>query len=92
MNYSYFKIIDDFIVIIHDEKDEEVAYSTVDEQGKFYFSGIEPGKYTLKLDDSFINSNALENYENKSILNIKIPYTYKDFVDIDNLELVYKMN
>lgn len=86
------KNINDFIVVIHDEKDEEVAYSTVDEQGKFYFSGIEPGKYTLKLDDSFINSNALENYENKSILNIEIPYTYKDFVDINNLELVYKMN
>lgn len=86
------KNINDFIVVIHDEKDEEVAYSTVDDKGKFYFSGIEPGKYTLKLDDSFINSNALENYENKSVLNVDIPYTYKSFVDINDLELVYKMN
>lgn len=84
------KNIKDFIVVINNEKNEEVAYSTVDSQGKFYFSGIEPGKYIIKLDDSFINSNALEDFENKSLLNIDIPYTYKDFVDLNNLELVYK--
>lgn len=86
------KNITDFIVVIHNEKDEEAAYSTVDEQGKFYFSGIEPGKYTIKLDESFINSNALENFEDKSVLNIDIPYTYKNFVDINDLKLIYKMN
>lgn len=86
------KNIDNFIVVILDENDEEVAYSTVNEHGKFYFSGIEPGEYRIKLDDSFINSNALENFEDKSSINISIPYIYKNFVDINNLELVYKMN
>ena len=84
------KNIDDFIVVLNNEQGEEVSYSTVDEYGKFYFSGIAPGKYKLKLDDSFINSNSLENYENKSVLDIDIPYGYKKFVDINNLELIYK--
>lgn len=86
------KNINDFIVVMHDENDEEVSYSTVDEQGNFYFSGVEPGKYTIKLDDSFISSNGLDNYEDKSIINVDIPYTYKEFVDINDLKLVYKMN
>lgn len=86
------KNIDEFIVVINNEKGEEVAYSTVNSNGDFNFSGIEPGNYTIKLDESFINSNALENIENKSILNVEIPYTYKKFIDIRNLELLYKMN
>ncbi len=51
---------------------------------------ISPGNYKIKLDDSFIYSNSLESYENKSELNVNIPYEYKRFVDINNLELVYK--
>ena len=86
------KQIDEFIVVLNDEEGKEIAYSTVNSNGDFTFSGIEPGKYIIKLDDSFINSNALENYEDKSILKINIPYTYKKFVDITNLELIYKMN
>ena len=46
--------------------------------------------YKIKLDDNFIYSNSLENYENKSELSINIPYEYKKFIDINNLELVYK--
>lgn len=82
--------IEDFIIVINNEKGEEVSYSTVDEYGNFYFSGISPGNYKIKLDDSFIYSNSLENYENKSELSINIPYEYKKFIDIDNLELIYK--
>ena len=82
--------IEDFIIVLNDEKGEEISYSTVDEYGNFYFSGISPGNYKIKLDDSFIYSNSLENYDNKSELNINIPYEYKKFIDIDNLELVYK--
>ncbi len=95
------KIVDDFgrtlniaefIVVLNDENGEETAYSTVDESGNFYFSGIEPGKYSLKLDDSFINANALQEFEGKSNIPVDIPYTYEDFVDINDLELVYKVN
>lgn len=91
-DFNRTKKIDEFIVVINNEQGEEAAYSTVNSNGDFSFSGIEPGNYTIKLDDSFINANALENFEDKSILNIEIPYTYKKFVDINNLELVYKMN
>lgn len=82
--------IEDFIIVLNNEKGEEISYSTVDEYGNFYFSGISPGNYKIKLDDSFIYSNSLENYENKSELNVSIPYEYKKFVDINNLELIYK--
>lgn len=82
--------IEDFIIILNNEEGEEISYSTVDEYGNFYFSGISPGNYKIKLDDSFIYSNSLENYEDKSELSINIPYGYKKFIDIDNLELVYK--
>lgn len=82
--------IEDYIIVLNNEKGEEISYSTVDEYGNFYFSGISPGNYKIKLDDSFIYTNSLENYENKSELNVNIPYEYKKFIDIDNLELVYK--
>lgn len=91
-DFDRVKETDEFIVVINNENGEEVAYSTVDSNGDFNFSGIEPGKYTIKLDDSFINANALEEFEDKSVLNVNIPYTYKKFVDIKDLELVYKMN
>ena len=82
--------IEDFIVVLNDENGEEVSYSIVDEYGNFYFSGISPGNYKIKLDDSFIYSNLLENYENESVLSVSIPYKYKNFVDIDDVELAYK--
>ena len=82
--------IEDFIIVLNNEKGEEVSYSTVDEYGNFYFSGISPGSYKIKLDDSFIYSNSLENYNDKSEISVNIPYEYKKFIDIDNLELVYK--
>ncbi len=82
----------DFIVVLNNEEGKEISYSTVDKNGQFHFSGIEPGKYTVKLDDYFINSNALCDYKDKSKLLVEIPYVYKDFVDINNLNLVYRMN
>lgn len=82
--------IEEFIVVLNNEKGEEISYSTVDAYGNFYFSGISPGNYKIKLDDSFIYANSLENYEDKSELKVSIPYEYKKFFDINNLELVYK--
>lgn len=84
--------INDFIVVLNDENGEETAYSTVDSTGEFNFSGVEPGKYIVKLDDYFINTNALEYSKDKSVLTIDIPYTYKKFIDINNLDLEYKIN
>lgn len=82
--------INDFIVVLNDESDNEVAYSTVDCNGNFYFSGIEPGKYAVELDEGFVESSSLYSYEDKSSINIEIPYVYEDFVDINNVNLIYK--
>lgn len=93
------KIIDDFgrklnikefIVVLNDEEGKETAYSTVDEDGSFYLSGISPGKYTVQLDKSYIEGNNLQDYEDKSLLNVEIPYEYKKFVDVKDLNLMYK--
>ncbi len=84
------KNIQDFIVVLNDENGKEVSYSTVDEFGEFYFSGISPGVYKIKLDDGFIFSNSLENYKDKSELTVSIPWGYKKFADIKNLELIYR--
>ncbi|MFI3299908.1 MAG: hypothetical protein R3Y28_00660 [Candidatus Gastranaerophilales bacterium] len=84
------KSIKDFIIVLHDEKDKEVAYSTVDKSGDYYFSGIAPGKYQIMLDESFVKSNNLVAYENKGKLDVDIPFVYKDFVDIYDKNLMYK--
>ena len=96
--YGNLKIIDDFdrkinikefIVVLHDENDNEVDYSTIDEKGNYYFSGVSPGNYTVMLDESFVEMNNLIKDEN-STRKIEIPFIYKDFVDIKDVNLVYK--
>lgn len=82
--------IKDFIVVLHDEKDVEVAYSTVDKYGNYYFSGVAPGKYTLMLDESFLQDNNLQPFEDKGKQEIDIPFVYKDFVDLNDKNIIYK--
>lgn len=80
----------EFIVVLHDEEDKEAAYTTVNEDGTFYISGVPPGTYTVKLDSSFIDEYALTDSEEKGSAKVEIPYVYKDFVDIKDIELSYK--
>lgn len=80
----------DFIVVLDDVSDVEVAYSTVDKNGNFYFSGVSPGKYTLMLDESFLEANNLQPFEDKGKQEIDIPFVYKNFVDIEGKNIVYK--
>ena len=82
--------ITDFIVSIIDEKGNEVNYSTVTETGEFYISGLAPGKYTLKLDDRYMNAYGLEQVENLSERTIYIPYDYINPIDITGQNLEYK--
>ena len=81
--------ITDFIVVLLDDKGEEVNYSTVDESGEFYFSGLAPGSYTLQLDEQFINTYGLDELPNSRI-NIVIPYDYKNPTDLYDQNLEYK--
>lgn len=82
--------ITDFEVVILDENGEEVNYSTVDSTGVFYISGLAPGKYTLKLDEKFIDAYGLEMLPEKSEISISIPYDYKTPVDFTEQNLEYK--
>ena len=82
--------ITDFVVIIVDADGNEVNYSTVDNSGKFYISGLAPGKYTLKLDDRYIDSYALEKLQNLSERNVYIPFDYENPTDVVNQNLEYR--
>lgn len=82
--------ITDFIVIVEDNEGNEVNYSTVDETGNFYISGLAPGKYVLKLDDRYINAYGLEKLQNLSERNVYIPFDYENPTDVVNQNIEYK--
>ena len=82
--------ITDFVVIIEDENGKEINYSTVDNSGQFYISGLAPGKYTLKLDDRYIDAYALEKLQNLSERIIYIPFDYENPTDVVNQNLEYR--
>ncbi len=81
--------ITDFVVVLLNENGEEVNYSTVGENGDFYISGLAPGKYTLQLDERFINAYGLEEGD-KSRIDIVIPFDYNTPFDVMDQELEYK--
>ena len=82
--------ITDFVVIITDQEGNEVNYSTVTSSGEFYISGLAPGKYTLKLDDRYVDAYGLEKLHNLSERTIFIPYDYDNPTDVMNQNLEYR--
>ena len=82
--------ITDFVVIVVDAEGNEVNYSTVDSSGQFYISGLAPGKYTLKLDDRYIDAYGLEKVDNLSERSIYIPYDYENPTDVMEQNLEYR--
>ncbi len=91
------KNVNDYIVVLMDENDKEAAYTTVDKDGSYIISGIEPGNYTVKLDESFIKEKSLSWMNTtggkKSDANgtkIEVPFSFRKFVDIKNVNLIYK--
>ncbi len=82
--------ISEFVVVLHNENAQEVAYSTLDEFGNYYFSGISPGKYVVKLDEVIQQVYGLDSFENKGEINVEIPYVQDEFVDIKDINLIYK--
>ncbi|GBF23529.1 hypothetical protein tpqmel_0933 [Candidatus Gastranaerophilus sp. (ex Termes propinquus)] len=82
------------------EEGSEFDYTTVDSNGNFIISGIEPGSYTLKLDESYMQGGALtwiadENSIKKGRtsgqgVKIDIPFSFRKFVDIENVKLNYR--
>lgn len=91
------KSVAEHIVVLIDENDTEVAYTTVNKDGSYIMSGIEPGNYIVKLDGGFVNDNSLtwvNNTENKQVsadgVKIEIPFNFRKFVDITDVNLMYK--
>jgi len=82
--------ISDFIVVIVDTEGNEVNYSTVTSDGNFYISGLAPGRYTLKLDDRFVEAYGLEKLQNLSERTIFIPFDYENPTDVVNQSIEYK--
>ena len=82
--------ITDFVVIITDDKGNEINYSTVTESGEFYISGLAPGKYILKLDDRYIDAYGLEKIDGLSEHEIYIPFDYENLTEIMDKNLEYK--
>ncbi len=82
--------VNDFIVSLFDEEGCEIAYSTVDDSGNYYFSGISPGRYKIALDKNFINDYNLTPDNEKGEITIDIPYIYKEFAEFQNQNLIYK--
>ena len=82
--------ITDFIVVVIDSDGKEVNYSTVDASGQFYISGLAPGKYTLKLDEKFVDAYGLEKLQNLSERSIFIPFDYENPIDVVNQNIEYK--
>lgn len=78
--------IKEFIVVLLDENNNEVAYTTVDDDGKYYLSGISPGSYKIRLDQGFVDSYHLQA---KADVKVDIPYVYDNFVDVNNVNLHY---
>lgn len=82
--------VTDFIISLFDTEGKEVAYSTVDASGGYYFSGISPGKYKIALDNNFVNDYNLIPDTKKGEIAVDIPYVYKEFVELNIQDLIYK--
>lgn len=82
--------ITDFVVILVDSEGNEVNYSTVTADGAFYISGLAPGKYTLKLDDRYVDAYGLEKLQNLSERNVFIPFDYENPTDVVNQNIEYR--
>jgi len=79
--------IKDLIVSILNEKGEEVKYTSIDDEGNYFVSGLAPGKYTMKLDKNFVDSYHLQPKDiEKEVI---IPPSYKDYVDLKDINLEY---
>ena len=78
-------------MVVIDSEGNEAAYSTLNDIGEFYITGLAPGTYTVKMDDSFVEMYALETLPGESEINIDIPYDYMTPCDINDIVLKYKV-
>jgi len=82
--------VEDLVVSVLDTTGKEVNYSNLNEDGTFSFSGLSPGKYWVGIDKELQNLYKITPETNSENLIIEIPAVYKDYVNIDNVNLNYK--
>jgi hypothetical protein len=62
----------------------------LNEDGTFSISGLNPGKYLVELDKNLQDAYNIAPEQGSENLIIEIPPEYKDYVNIDNVNLTYK--
>lgn len=82
--------IDDLIVSVLDTGGKEVNYTNVNEDGTFSFSGLSPGKYIVGIDKELQDVYKIKPDSTSESYVVVIPPVYKDYVNIDNVNLYYK--
>lgn len=82
--------IDDLIVSVLDTGGKEVNYTNVNEDGTFSFSGLSPGKYIVGIDKDLQDVYKIKPDSTSESYVVVIPPVYKDYVNIDNVNLYYK--
>src|SRR5574344_1841421 len=81
--------VDDLIVSILDTTGKEVNYTNLNEDGTFTFSGLAPGNYVVGIDKELPDTYKLTPNAKSSNYSVSIPAQYKDYVNIDNVNLNY---
>jgi hypothetical protein len=79
----------DLVVSVYDQNKKEVAYTNLNEDGTYSFSGLNPGKYTVGIDQGFLENYHISPNKDTENLTVEIPQEYKDYVNIDNVNLNY---
>ena len=82
--------IDDLVVSVLDTTGKEVNYTNLNDDGTFAFSGLNPGKYIVSIDKELQDVYKIVPEPGSENLVIEIPPEYKDYVNIDNVNLNYK--
>lgn len=82
--------IEDLVVSVMDTTGKEMNYTNLNEDGTFSFSGLTPGKYVVAIDRELQNAYKIKPDAKTENYVVIIPPEYKDYVNIDNVNLNYK--
>ena len=82
--------LEDLVVSVLDTTGKEVNYSNLNEDGTFSFSGLNPGKYIVSVDKELQDLYKIKPDTKSENYIVVIPPEYKDYVNIDNVNLSYK--
>lgn len=81
--------IDNLVVSVLDTAGNEVNYTNINEDGTFSFSGLSPGKYVVSIDKELQEIYKIKPDIKSENYVVEIPSVYKDYVNIDNVNLSY---